>query len=164
MISRLRYILFLIAFPFAVSSCFAQQRSADINGTDIHSADHSFEKDILNYINEYRVSKGLSALVMNDVISAEAEKHSMNMAENKVAFSHDGFEDRVKRIVEKSGFVHASAENVAYGKLSPKEVVNVWLKSPGHKKNIEGNYTYTGIGVAKNADGIIYFTQIFTRK
>ena len=46
--------------------------------------------------------------------------------------------------------------------MSAKEVVEGWLNSKGHRENIEGNSTYTGIGLAKASDGRIYFTpQIF---
>jgi len=41
--------------------------------------------------------------------------------------------------------------------------VDGWLNSPGHKKNIEGNFTLTGIGYARDHKGNIYFTQIFSR-
>jgi uncharacterized protein YkwD len=63
-----------------------------------------------------------------------------------------------------TSFMAASAENVAYGQLSAKAVVDGWLKSAPHKKNIEGNYNLTGIGLAKDRKGVIYFTQIFLRK
>jgi uncharacterized protein YkwD len=86
------------------------------------------------------------------------------MAIRKTSFGHDGFEGRVKKIAQKLGGLKASAENVAYGHLSAKEVVNNWLKSPGHKKNIEGKYTMTGIGVVKANDGTLFFTQIFASK
>jgi uncharacterized protein YkwD len=59
------------------------------------------------------------------------------------------------------GRLPLSAENVAYGNITAKEVVDNWLKSPGHRRNIEGKYTITGIGVAKSSDGTIFFTQIF---
>jgi len=42
--------------------------------------------------------------------------------------------------------------------------VNSWLNSSGHKKNIEGNYSHTGVGIAKNQYGTLYFTQIFVKK
>jgi uncharacterized protein YkwD len=122
------------------------------------------EKDILFYVNDYRSRKGLPALEMNVDIAAQAEKHSVDMATNKVGFGHDGFEDRVKIISKKIGNIHSSAENVAYGNLSPKEVVDIWLRSPGHRKNIEGKYTLTGIGIATGKDNIIFFTEIFTSK
>jgi uncharacterized protein YkwD len=39
--------------------------------------------------------------------------------------------------------------------------VQGWLESPGHRENIEGPYELTGVGVASNAKGEVYFTQIF---
>ncbi len=127
-------------------------------------AQSGIENDILFYVNDYRNGKGLPALEMNADISSQAEKHSADMATNKTGFGHDGFEDRVKYIAKKIGNIHSSAENVAYGNLSPKEVVDIWLRSPGHRKNIEGNYTLTGIGIATGKDNVIFFTQIFTSK
>ncbi|MEB3337507.1 MAG: hypothetical protein VKJ46_08605 [Leptolyngbyaceae bacterium] len=35
------------------------------------------------------------------------------------------------------------------------------MKSPGHLKNIKGQYNLTGIGIAKDSQGKYYFTQIF---
>jgi uncharacterized protein YkwD len=120
--------------------------------------------EILKYVNEHRASLGLNALVMNDVINTEAEGHSRNMANHKVPFSHDGFDGRADRIRKAITSVFGWAENVAYGANNAREAVDMWLKSPGHKKNIEGNYNLTGIGVAKSADGSLYFTQIFINK
>ena len=119
------------------------------------------EKNILRYVNDYRRQIGKPELKMIDVASAEADKHSENMAARRTGFGHDGFENRVARIGKQIGGVSAAAENVAYGELTAKEVVNGWLHSPGHKKNIEGNYTLTGIGVARDRSGTIFYTQIF---
>lgn len=61
----------------------------------------------------------------------------------------------------------AAAENVAYnrGYTDPvAKAVEGWLNSSGHRRNIEGNYNLTGIGVAKNSQGAYYFTQIFILK
>jgi len=124
----------------------------------------NMENDILFYINKYRRSKGLAELQMTNVIANEAAKHSANMAARRVAFGHTGFENRVSAIAKSLGTVSAAAENVADGKLTAQQVVDGWIHSPAHKKNIEGNYSLTGIGLAKDAGGIIYFTQIFVRK
>lgn len=124
----------------------------------------SIEEEILSWVNKYRESKSLPALQMNNAISEQAFRHSEEMAGKRVAFGHDGFQERVRNIIQKIGTLRASAENVAYGKLSPEEVVSLWVKSPGHRKNIEGKYTLTGIGVAKASDGSLYFTQIFSTK
>ena len=107
---------------------------------------------------------GKEPLQMLDAASKQAYKHSYNMATGKTAFSHNGFDQRIYAIGQSIGRSSASAENVAYGNLTARGVVDVWLNSPGHKKNIEGNYNLTGIGVSKDRQGILYFTQIFLRK
>lgn len=118
---------------------------------------------IFRYVNEHRQSMGLQPLKMNEEANRQAFMHSKNMATGKTAFSHDGFEQRIASIKKTTGWITASAENVAYGKLTAREVVKGWLNSPGHKKNIEGNYQYTGIGIYKDKNGVTYFTQIFFR-
>lgn len=119
------------------------------------------ERDVLFYINKHRESKGLAALAFNADIATEARKHSTNMASRRVSFGHDGLTVRTKVITSKIKSVHAVSENVARGQLTAQQVVNLWLKSPGHKKNIEGNYRYTGIGVARDRKSDLYFTQLF---
>lgn len=121
------------------------------------------EDDILELINKHRKSKGLPALQLNFTITAEARKHTMAMATNRTEFGHGGFSIRNKIITTKVPGVSAVAENVAYGSNTAKEAVAGWLKSPGHKRNIEGDYRLTGIGVARDQHARLYFTQIFAR-
>ena len=83
------------------------------------------------------------------------------MATKKIPFGHDGFDARMKGITQQLKNATGWAENVAYGPNTAKDVVDMWLHSPGHKKNIEGNYNLTGIGIEKSADGETYYTQIF---
>ncbi len=123
----------------------------------------AFETQILDAINQYRRSKGLAPLQVNFIISAEARKHSLNMATNRVKFGHTGMAARMKIIQEKIKGVRSVAENVATGNLTAQQVVNTWLGSEGHRKNIEGNYTLTGIGVARNEKSQLYFTEIFAK-
>jgi uncharacterized protein YkwD len=120
------------------------------------------ESDILKYVNEDRSGLGLGPLVMNSMESSLAYKHSLDMADGKVKFGHDGFNSRAKSIQKLLGSVEIG-ENVASGSMTAREVVDGWLLSPGHKRNIEGNFTTTGIGYATDKKGIVYFTQIFSR-
>lgn len=122
------------------------------------------ERNILQYINQHRRSLGKSSLQLAAVASDQAYRHSRDMAKRETGFGHDGFDNRVEAIKKNVGWISASAENVAYGKLTAREVVQGWLNSPGHRKNIEGDYLYTGIGVYQDAKGILFFTQIFFRK
>jgi uncharacterized protein YkwD len=120
--------------------------------------------DILKYVNEYRRRKRMPALAMSAVMSAEAQKHSENMAAHRTAFGHSGFKNRMKRILPQINGDGSMAENVAYGSTTAKQVVERWLKSPVHRENIEGPYNLTGIGIATDRNGDLYFTQIFAGK
>ena len=123
----------------------------------------SMSADILRYVNEYRHSKHLPALQPNSFISSVALGHSRDMLTGKTPFGHDGFRDRIDRIRKHLGPIHVAAENVASGPMGAREVVDGWLHSPGHRRNIEGNFRLTGIGLAYGRKGMIYFTQIFTQ-
>ncbi|HEY8398638.1 MAG TPA: CAP domain-containing protein [Flavihumibacter sp.] len=121
------------------------------------------EQAILDEVNKYRKSKGLPPLKSSSVIATEAAMHSQAMASKQVAFGHDGFESRIKRISSRIDGVKASAENVAQGKLTAAELVRGWSNSAPHRKNMEGNYTLTGIGVSRSSNGVFYYTQLFIR-
>ena len=120
--------------------------------------------DIINGVNEYRKSKGLPALHLLNIASAEAAGHSNNMAAKKVAFGHAGFNQRAIAIANELHGTSSTGENIAFGKLTYKQVIDAWLKSPDHKANIEGPFYYTGVGVAKDSRGVVYYTQIFVKK
>ena len=126
----------------------------------------AMERSVHTQINQYRVSRGLTALTLDSRISAQARMHSQAMANGKARFSHDGFDARVNA-VSRDILYSSAAENVSYsrGYRDPASIaVSGWLKSPGHLKNIQGAYGakgLTGIGATKNARGEVYFTQIF---
>ncbi|MFL5744859.1 MAG: CAP domain-containing protein [Niastella sp.] len=126
------------------------------------STDYSgMANDVLKNVNEHRRKKGLSPLVMNNVMSAEALKHSQNMASRRTSFGHNGFDGRSNRISSAISGISEIGENVSMGSTSAKEVVDNWLRSAVHRENIEGRYKITGIGIAADKRGILYFTQIF---
>ena len=126
----------------------------------------AIEKSAFEQVNKYRASKGLPALAWNDAIAQQARIHSQNMANGKVPFSHDGFNQRVQAIAKTVPY-RGAAENVAYnqGFNDPAtKAVQGWIKSQGHRTNIEGNHNVSGLGVAKNAKGEYYLTQVFIRR
>lgn len=133
----------------------AQSRNVDIA---------ALENSIFTQINRHRATKRLPALTRDSRIDSESRKHSQNMASGKTRFSHDGLAQRIQTTkIPWRGY----AENVAYNKghSDPAAVaVKGWLNSPGHRRNIDGQYNLTGIGVAVNSKGEIYFTQIFMQR
>lgn len=123
-----------------------------------------FQQSVLDYVNQYRKTKGLASLKMMPIITVEALKHSKNMADGRVDFGHNGFEGRADRLMSQIEQSNAIAENVAYGKFTAQEVVNRWIQSAGHRKNIEGKFNLTGVGIVRRTDGYLFFTQIFINK
>lgn len=123
----------------------------------------ALELSVHEQVNQYRASLGLNSLELNEDISKAARIHSQNMAQGIVAFSHDGFEQRVE-VISSTIPYRRIAENVAYnqGYDDPVTVaVEGWIDSPGHQQNMTGDFNLTGVGVAKNDAGEYYFTQIF---
>jgi uncharacterized protein YkwD len=79
--------------------------------------------------------------------------------------SHRGFDARLENIRKRIP-VRAAAENVAAakGEKDPaRTVVEGWTKSAGHRKNMLGDFSLTGVGVAQSKDGTYFFTQIFVK-
>lgn len=137
---------------------FAVICSSSVLGQQSESA--KLEADILSLVNSYRESKGLIALKVNEFVRGEALAHSDRMASGKTPFSHQGFDDRFKRIEAKYN-VSEGSENVAYGPNSAYKIVDNWLLTDHYKENLEGNYNFVGIGVVPTGTGAFYVTMIF---
>ena len=147
-------IVFLSSFGLIVSANLPYALAADL------------ERYVHRLVNEHRVSQGLKPLTFNPKIAAIARRHSQDMATGRVGFSHGGFESRREKI---AGFIAQPwvGENVAANNgdflYAGEGAVSGWLQSPGHRRNIEGTYDLTGIGIAQGPDGEYYFTQLFVR-
>ena len=115
-------------------------------------------------VNRHRTSLGLPALALDPTLSALAREHSAAMAAGTVAFGHDGFERRADAALGRIG-VTQMAENVAMNNFPPAtaadRVVRGWIASPGHRRNLEGRYTLSGVGAASNGAGEIFVTQLY---
>jgi len=124
----------------------------------------NIEQQVVQLVNDYRKKKGLPALKVISEATGEAETHSTNMATGAVSFGHDGFNDRFKRLSKELNNINKAAENVAYGDIPVKDIVKGWIESAGHRKNIEGDYNLTGVGVYRKKNGLLYYTQIFLKQ
>lgn len=121
------------------------------------------EQALLEKVNDYRARHGLKSLMMHEVLTTQARIHSQNMAKGKVRFGHDGFRQRAAEVRVWLSVMEI-AENLAVnrGYVDPVAVAfESLMASPGHRKNIVGDFDLTGIGVAKSSDGTLFFTQMF---
>lgn len=139
----------ILLLLFICTGVFAQNEHADI------------ARDVLSQTNQFRKSNGLDDLELRDELNSLAQKHSENMASGRIKLGHSGFAKRNAMAVSAIKSIHSFAENVAYGATSANEVVALWKSSSGHRRNMLGHYSFTGIGIAKDKHGRIYYTQIF---
>lgn len=123
------------------------------------------EKSVFTKINQYRKSQNLPILQWDNTIAQQSRFHAQKMANSEATFSHDGFKERVE-VISQQIRLQTAAENLAnnFGYSNPAaQAVEGWIDSPGHHKNMVGDYDLTGIGIAKNSEGTYYFNQIFIK-
>lgn len=140
---------------------YFNENTEEINTTNVTYS--AIETEILNLVNEHRISINLSALSTLNTISGVADGHTNYMiAVDKV--SHDNFSQRSQTLINEVK-AKSVGENVAYGYTTAQGVVNGWLNSEGHRKIIENpDYTHFGISTDANSAHRNYFTQIFIKK
>lgn len=102
-----------------------------------------------------------STVKWNSQLELAAYNHSSDMYKNNY-FSHiapDGSNGGVR--IERAGYNwRAYGENIATGYTIERSVIDGWLKSPGHCKNLMDK-NYKDVGVAKVGT---YWTQEFATK
>lgn len=104
-------------------------------------------------------------LTWNCTLEAAAEAHSRDMAENNY-FSHTGPDGvGIQQRVSNRGYVwRAVGENIAAGQTSIDSVVEGWLESPGHCRNIMHDaFTEMGMAKAKPDDSGSTYSSYWTQ-
>ena|SRR3989344_2621434 len=137
------------------------------------------ERWIIKYVNYSRKKRKISSLRTNWGLTKVARNHTKRMARKGRIWHGDGVYIAKENISYRKGFwgfieslfsnysYSSGGENVAMNssKGSNKNIAKsfhiMWMKSPGHRKNIlNENFSLIGVGVIKNKRG--YFsTQLF---
>ena len=122
----------------------------------------ALQTQVVSLSNKERVKHGCKALPVNAQLLRAARGHSNYQAKTRT-MTHTGagnssFITRARA----AGYTTPRSENVAYGYRSATEVVNAWMKSPGHRRNLLdcGAKTFA-VGVAYASNGNPYYTQDF---
>lgn len=145
-------------------SCSKDSQEESENLELITSYDYSTEEiELANKINDYRVSVGLNSLERINHISYKSSEHNQYMINNNVV-NHDYFDSRANNIMQVLGAVRVG-ENIAYNFSTPNSALNAWKNSPGHKANLDGDYSHFGVSITINpATGKKYYTNIFMKR
>lgn len=127
--------------------------------------DAAAQQSILALTNAERAKAGCPALTLNSQLNAAADAHSEDMAARDY-FDHDDPEGRGPgdRIAASGYKPRTWGENIAAGYRSAEAVVEGWMNSAGHRRNILNcDFAELGVGYATNpaTDNWPYWTQVF---
>ena len=123
-------------------------------------ATSSYAVQVVDLVNQERAKQGLAALTIDSTLMNAAQTRAV---ETVRSFSHtrpNG--SSFSSVLSEYGYNYRTAgENIAYGQRTPQEVVNAWMNSSGHRKNIlNANYTKIGVGCYKSGS-TYYWSQLF---
>jgi len=123
---------------------------------------NELENQMIDLVNKERMTRGLSSLLVSSKLCHIARLHSRVQLQHRNIFHESPVDgsDHAKRI-ESGGYLYkASAENVS---TAPELLMshNGLMNSPGHYKNIVGDWEEIGIGIEIDANGQLYVTQLF---
>lgn len=119
--------------------------------------------EVLNLVNKERKANGLKPLTLNKELSNVANIKSRDMIE-KGYFDHTSptYGSPFDMMKKFNISYNTAGENIAMGQKTPSEVMNSWMNSSGHRANIlNSTYTELGVGIQKDSNGTIYWTQMF---
>ena len=137
----------------------------EYNNSNIKSTQeliNNLELEVYTEINEYRMKQGLNKLKLDNRINQIAKNYSIRMAEKEIPFDKKALTETI--LIEEFMPYQSISEAISYnfGYPNPARVtVNSWISDPEIINAIQGNYEFTGIGVARSVTGEYYFTQIF---
>ncbi|MYL64626.1 hypothetical protein GLW07_14810 [Bacillus hwajinpoensis] len=122
-----------------------------------------FEQQVVNLTNDERAKAGLPALEVDTELSKVAQAKSEDMRDNNYFAHNSPTYGSPFDMMNQFGVDYQSAgENIAKGQQTPEEVVNAWMNSEGHRKNImNGSFTHIGVGYVEEGN---IWTQQFIGK
>lgn len=164
---KLGFGLLIFSLICAVIARLFLMRTAPPSGEKV-SAITDQESEIMGLVNEERERAGHHRLKFSPRLAVVARGHSYDMAMRHY-LAHNSPEgaapaDRMRGV----GIAYRTVgENVYMDRYAdsgsiPQRAVQDWLSSPDRRANlVSDEFTETGIGIARSADGGTYVTQDF---
>ena len=132
------------------------------NGTSSSCTPAESEQcQVFELVNIERAERGEEPLDYNSALEDAAQLHAEDMVENGY-FDHQSQDGRSfsDRAIEAGYSGSPGGENIAAGQRSPDQVMNSWMNSDGHRRNIlNGDFNEIGVGFHNN-----YWVQVFGRR
>ncbi|HMQ45701.1 CAP domain-containing protein [Mariniflexile maritimum] len=159
---KLPLVALLTFFSFSCTTDSLDDKADAIELKLVTPETKPIEVQILELINNHRLSVGLNPLTDMTIVKSVALSHTDYMVDNNEV-SHANFYKRSDYLKAKAAAKRVT-ENVAFGYSSAQSVVNAWLKSEEHRANIEGDFTNFDVAAEQNAEGKWFYTNIFIKK
>jgi uncharacterized protein YkwD len=117
------------------------------------------QDQVVTLVNSFRADEGCAPLKVDDRLTAAAQGHAEDMSKNDY-FSHESQDGRTfDQRIRDAGYPSPGAENIARGAQTAEQVMQMWMDSDGHRRNIL-NCDLNTIGVGLDRDGF-YWVQNF---
>lgn len=125
--------------------------------------------EVLRLTNVERAAAGLKPLKLDPTLNRAAYWKAVDLSSAKVFDHKDTLGRSPKDRIESFGYTdwERLSENIAGGYLTAEEVVQAWMQSPGHRKNImDGKVNEIGIAFYydPNSRHGYYWVQNFARR
>ncbi|GAA0437343.1 hypothetical protein GCM10008983_12690 [Lentibacillus halophilus] len=142
----------------------AGQEPIDRNGNNAQQESISqYASKVIELTNQERSKQGLPALKADKQLSRVANNKSMDM-QQKNYFSHKSptYGSPFEMMKQFDVTYESAGENIARGQPKPSHVVDSWMNSADHRKNIlDESFTHIGVGFTRKGN---YWTQMFIEK
>ena len=129
---------------------------APVSSTPVQLAVTSYSDRVLALTNVQRTSRGLRPLAFSRCADGYADRWASALS-RAGALSHQPLSPILTACSARQ-----VGENVAFGNVTPQQLVDMWMASPGHRANLlKPDFTHLGVGAVSTATGRVYGVQVF---
>ncbi|EPR77893.1 hypothetical protein SLOPH_2368 [Spraguea lophii 42_110] len=160
-VTQILYLFYILGIPVYISSAE-------------HSSALSLKLELFQLTNSCRRNNNLEGLIELESMDKAAQVLADDMCYLEM-LSHYGYRREYRTLSDRlrmNDFIGENiGENIARQQeindnsySSTKEIFDVWKNSTEHRKNILGDFVYTGIGTCKDRNGYRYWVQVFGKE
>lgn len=155
------------AGPSSTSSTSGTDDASGARNERAALSESSFERRLVSRTNTRRAAVGCAPVRVHSALQRAAKLHSTRMGNRRVLSHRLSGEPGLATRITNAGYRHwrLLAENIAWSTaISPDRVFKAWIRSPGHRRNIQDcRLREIGIGV-QYTRGEVWATQDFGRR
>jgi uncharacterized protein YkwD len=160
--TRGAYWVALVVMAGVIGATFSPVSKAQLSHATNAAEVNSVITALVEAHNQERAQAGLSPLKIAPKLTEAARLHAHDMARHE-KLTHRGSNGTTPaQRVEQQGYLYRkTGENVAHGQPTPALVVQAWMQSPHHRRNILDHFTEIGAARIRSQDGTPYWCVVF---